>query len=147
VPCNGQTLPINQNQALFSLIGTTYGGDGTQTFALPNLQGRLPISAGGDVHVGQIGGELTHALSTDEMPYHVHEAQASTVAAKTGGPGPSVTLAQSVEAPLYSQLLPFTAMSPEAMSQAGGSQPHENMMPYLVLSFCICVGGDFPRQQ
>ena len=145
-PCNGELLAINQNRALFALLGTTYGGDGQITFALPNLQGRLAIGYADGITLGQTGGELAHTLVTAEMPSHVHAAQGSGISAKTERPDPSVTLAQSNGAPLYAPPGRTTTMSPNAIGPAGQTQPHENMMPFLVLNVCISVGGTFPPQ-
>ncbi len=143
--CNGQLLPLSQNTALFSLLGTFYGGDGKSTFALPNLQGRLPIHVGGSIKLGQSGGELTHALTTTEMPGHGHQLMASTSIAVTGAvPGPTVVLARSNVGPLYSSTVSLVPMSGAAIAASGASEPHENRMPYLTLSFCIALTGLYP---
>jgi microcystin-dependent protein len=145
--CNGQLLPINQNQALFSLLGTTYGGNGQTTFALPNLQGRVPIHTGGGFLLGQIGGEQTHTLSIAEMPTHQHAESITTAQATTNTPSASVMLGQSVGTPIYgnggSNLTPF---APNALTNVGGSQPHLNMQPYLTLNFSIALQGIFPSR-
>jgi len=141
--CNGQLLPINQNQALFSILGTTYGGDGRQTFGLPNLQGRTPMHVGNGIVLGEMGGETAHTLNISELPAHNHvpvgsSAQA-TLSAATGnlwGTDPSKPFGPT----------PNTAMNPACISATGGSQPHENMSPYLVLNFIIALQGIFPSQ-
>jgi microcystin-dependent protein len=144
--CNGQLLPIAQYPALFQLIGTTYGGDGQTTFALPNLQGRLPVQAGGNMVQGQTGGELTHTLTVAEMPTHTHQLSVSGNVAVTGTePGPSVALARSSGGSLYSGTIALVNMSESAISVSGASEPHENRMPYLVLNFCIALSGQFPN--
>lgn len=141
--CNGQLLPINQNQALFSLLGTTYGGNGQTTFALPNLQGRTPIYVGQGHVLGEIGGEQTHTLLPSELPSHVHTLNASTTAAElnvpTGAYLGSVNNAYTAPANLV-------AMSAQETSTPGGAQPHQNMQPYLTLNFCIALQGIFPSR-
>lgn len=141
--CNGQTLPINQNQALFSLLGTTYGGDGIRTFQLPNLQARMPIHMGSEYNLGQAAGETNHTLIQQELPTHNHSAQGisgnATVPEASGN-----TWAASTHNP-YSTTQ-NTTLSPTALSQTGGSQPHNNMPPYLVLSFIIALQGIFPSR-
>jgi microcystin-dependent protein len=143
--CNGQLLPIAEYAALFQLIGTTYGGDGQNTFALPDLQGRLPMNVGGDMVQGQSGGELTHTLTVAEMPTHSHQLSVSeNVAAIGTEPGPSVVLARSNGGSLYSGTIALVNMSESAISASGASEPHENRMPYLVLNFCIALTGLYP---
>ncbi len=147
--CNGQFLPINQNQALFSLLGTTYGGNGQTTFALPNLQGRVPIHTGDGHTLGETGGEQAHTLTINELPIHTHTYTATTVPATTNVPTPigSKLLAQSTAANLYaSGASNLVSMAPNALTNAGGSQAHTNMQPYLVLNFCIALQGIFPSQ-
>ena len=146
--CNGQLLPINQNQALFSLLGTTFGGDGRTTFALPNLQGLVPVHRG-TFTLGQRGGEETHTLTSNEMPTHNHLVVAdNTVAPDTGGniPGTDKRLAGSNAAQLYHPFANAVAMNAGAVGNAGGGQPHDNRMPTLVLSFCIALQGVFPSR-
>jgi microcystin-dependent protein len=140
--CNGQFLPINQNQALFSLLGTMYGGNGQTTFALPDLRGRTPISFDASHTQGQAGGEVSHTVTTSEMPTHTHFVRAGDNAANAASPANNFS-AQNAGA--YS-LNPNTAMSPAAVTSVGGSQPHNNMGPYLVISFCIALIGIFPSR-
>ena len=140
--CNGQLLPINQNQALFSILGTMYGGDGRVNFALPNLQGRIPLHQGSGLGVGQAGGEASHVLAINEMPAHTHPAQGQTANATTLGNPTNAVWAASPEAPFAAT--PSVAMAPAAIASAGNSQPHENQAPYLVLNFVIALVGLFP---
>jgi microcystin-dependent protein len=144
--CNGQLLPINQNQALFSLLGTTYGGDGRVNFGLPDLQGRAPIHMGSGHTLGERGGEQAHTLSISELPTHVHTPNASTVAATTNTPVNTSVLAQSTSSQLYTAAANLVAMAPNSLGNTGGSQAHLNMQPFLVLSFCIALQGIFPSQ-
>jgi len=139
--CNGQLLPINQNQALFSILGTTYGGNGQTNFALPNLQGRTPIHMGSGFTLGQSGGEAAHTLTISEMPAHTHPAVASSNAAST--PDPSNAFWAPAASSAYSSS-PNTSLAPQAITNAGGSQPHQNLSPYLVLNFVIALQGIFP---
>jgi len=144
-PCSGQMMPINQNQALFSLLGTTYGGNGQVNFALPNLQGRVPIHFG-DIARGSVGGEAAHTLSVSEMPVHMHVMQASQNQATDNAPGPTMALAASNGAFMYTPPSALVAMSPTMVGNRGGSQPHTNLQPYLALNFCIALQGFFPTQ-
>jgi microcystin-dependent protein len=139
--CNGQTLSIQQNTALFSLLGTTYGGNGQTTFALPNLQGRVPMHFGGNHTQGEVAGEEAHTLLESEMPSHSHVVSAANSA------GNSVTpLAANLAATsnLYAPPQDLTPLNAAALSAAGGSQPHPNLQPYLVLTFAIALQGIFP---
>lgn len=147
--CDGQILPINQNQSLYSLLGTTYGGDGRTSFALPDLRGRVPIhvgqsNGGADHREGQKGGEETHTLSANEMPQHDHPAQCSTDNA-TSNTASGNTLARATST-IYQDASNLTNMSSAAVSNVGGGQAHENMQPYLVLNFCIALQGLFPSR-
>lgn len=153
--CNGQLMSISQNTALFSLLGTTYGGDGKSTFALPNLQGRAPLQPGQGPglslrDLGETGGETNVTLIQSEMPLHTHgPLQASTSAGTQQAPGNAVwgtsqVLRQGVN--LYTPN-PGSPMNPAAISAAGGSLPHNNLPPYLVLNFCIALQGIFPPRQ
>jgi microcystin-dependent protein len=144
--CNGQLLPINQNQALFSLLGTTFGGDGRVNFALPDLRGRAPIHAGSGHTLGERGGEETHTLSVAELPEHVHGWNAKSSPAATNTPDPTSLLASSTGDNAWGPAANLVAMSPGAILNTGGSQPHLNMQPFLTLSFCIALQGIFPSQ-
>ena len=148
--CNGQLLPISQNTALFSLLGTTYGGDGKSTFGLPNLQGSAPLHPGQGPglslrDLGEIGGEQNVTLISSEMPAHSHSARGL---AGAGGQGPSGNTWAEANQRGISTYIPSSAqnvqMSPQALSLSGGSLPHNNMMPYLTLNFCIAMQGVFP---
>lgn len=141
--CNGQLLPINQNQALFSLLGTMYGGDGRTTFALPNLQGRVPFHFGNGFTLGQSGGEQAHTLSIPELPAHTHSPVGSSAGPSAASPAGNVWASQAGGGYAGSS---DTAMNPGSITNTGGSQPHDNMSPYLVLNFCIALQGIFPSQ-
>lgn len=139
--CNGQQLPINQNQALFSLLGTTYGGNGQTTFALPNLRGRVPIHTGNGHTLGEAAGSSAVTISQQQMPQHIHLVQASG----TGGDTPIAVgnfFAGALD--VYTAAANLLAIRPDSVSNVGGSQAHNNMMPYLVLNFCISLIGIFP---
>lgn len=139
--CNGQLLPINQNQALFSLLGTTFGGDGRTSFGLPNLQGRTPIHVGSGYALGNADGEPAHVLTVGEAPVHTHTAAGTTSAGDSPIPAENyLGAADNFYAPLANSV----PLSPATIANAGGSQAHENMQPYLVLSFCIALQGIFP---
>src|SRR5207248_3273409 len=137
--CDGQLLPINQNQALFSLLGTTYGGDGRVNFGLPNLQGRVPIHVGSGHTLGERGGEQAHTLSIAEIPTHTHIANATSIVATTNNPTAALTVAQSTASEFYAPAANFVAMNPGAIGNTGGSQAHINLMPFLTLSMCIAL--------
>lgn len=139
--CNGQLLPINQNQALFSLLGTTYGGDGQVNFALPDLRARVPIHAGSGHTLGERGGEQAHTLSTAELPTHTHVAQASPSVGDAVNPTNGVLTAASN---VYRAADNLTALNPASVTNIGGSQAHENRQPFLTLNFCIALQGIFP---
>jgi microcystin-dependent protein len=139
--CNGQLLPINQNQALFSLLGTTFGGDGRVNFALPDLRGRTPIHVGGGHTLGERGGEQAHTLSIAELPTHTHVLQGSNTNAATNSPTNNV-LANATA--VYHSPSSLTALNPGSVTNVGGSQAHLNMQPFLTLSFCIALQGIFP---
>jgi microcystin-dependent protein len=142
--CNGQLLPINQNQALFSLLGTTFGGDGRVTFALPNLQGRVPIHSGSGRTLGERAGEEVHTLSIAELPAHTHPLKGASNPATAATPDASTYLAR--QATTYHAPTGLVAMAPSAVTSVGGNQAHPNMQPFLVLSFCIALQGIFPSQ-
>jgi microcystin-dependent protein len=139
--CNGQLLPINQNQALFSLLGTTFGGDGRVNFALPDLRARTPIHVGDGHTLGERGGEQAHTLSISELPLHTHAWQGNSQNANN-----SVAIGNVVAASnkLYAAAANLTSLNPQTVANVGGSQAHLNMQPYLVLSFCIALQGIFP---
>jgi microcystin-dependent protein len=143
--CNGQLLPINQNQALFSLLGTTYGGDGRVNFALPDLQGRTPIHTGSGFTLGERAGEQGHTLTISELPTHTHPAKASPSDGNNVVPTNNLlasSLNQSYRAPDQAS----TSLLPTTIANVGGSQAHLNLQPFLVLNFCIALQGIFPSQ-
>lgn len=142
--CNGQFLPINQNQALFSLFGTTYGGNGQTNFALPDLRGRVPMHFGAGFTQGERSGSEFVTLSQTQMPQHLHFAQGTAVAATTNNP--SGALLGAVSSSLYIAPTNLTSLQPTQISNYGGSQPHENRSPYLVLNFIVALQGIFPSQ-
>ena len=145
--CNGQLLPINQNQALFSLLGTTFGGDGRVNFALPDFRGRVPIHVGGGHTVGERAGEPAHTVSIAELPTHIHSANASVNVSSTASPSNTTVVAQSAGANLYGAASSnLVAMSPGVISNVGGSQAHLNMQPFLTISFCVALQGIFPSR-
>ena len=156
--CNGQFLPIAQNQTLFGLLKTTYGGNGTTTFALPNLQGRMPVHIGNGIVLGEKGGETAHTLIASEMTAHNHQINADgNTAAASNSDTPAATsfLGQSVGVPsqgssfavsMYGTSAPTQTLAPATIGNSGGNQPHENMSPYLVLNFIIALQGIFPSQ-
>lgn len=151
--CNGQLLPISQNTALFSLLGTMYGGDGKSTFALPNLQGHAAMMHGQgpglSLHFqGETGGADTVTLLQSEIPAHAHAMQAVSVPASASLAATGHALARSVGGSAYDAPAPGAAvtMAPQALSQAGGSLPHNNLMPYLTLNFVIALQGVFPAR-
>jgi microcystin-dependent protein len=144
--CNGQLLPINQNQALFSLLGTTFGGDGRVNFALPDLRGQTPIHVGQGHVVGEKGGEQAHTVTISEMPLHTHTASASSSDANTPLL-PNNLLAKSTQANLYrTPSSNQVALNPGTVTNVGGSQAHLNMQPFLTLTFCIALTGIYPSQ-
>ena len=142
--CNGQILPMAQNQALFALLGTTYGGNGVQTFALPDFQGRMPVDIGAGLVQGQFGGEMAHVLTQPEMPAHTHVVTAVTNASTTDPNGGY--LASPGTSAFTSSPTDGVTMRADALRPAGDSQAHNNMPPYLVLNFVIAVSGIFPSR-
>jgi microcystin-dependent protein len=141
--CNGQFLPINQNQPLFALLGTMYGGNGQTTFALPDLRGRVPIHVDGSYSQGQAFGQEFHTLTQSEMPQHMHFLQASKLdASQPVAAGALLAGANNA----YSAPDSLTALHPSSVSNVGGSQPHENRPPFLVLNWCIALQGVFPSR-
>lgn len=139
--CNGQFLPINQNQALFSLLGTMYGGNGQTTFALPDLRGRAPIHAGAGYVQGQALGQEFHTLTLQELPAHTHQVAARSGAGDQAAPGTLAGVANG-----YADLADLTSLHPGTVGTAGGSQAHENRPPSAVLEWCIAIIGIFPSR-
>ena len=150
--CAGQLMPLSQNTALFALLGTTYGGDGKSTFALPDLRGSAPMQPGQGQglslrDLGQIGGAETVTLLVSEMPVHTHQLKATIEPGDNRLPSPNVALSTSAGAFAYVGGSPaLTQMAPQALPPAGGSLPHNNMQPYLTLNFCIALQGVFPQR-
>jgi microcystin-dependent protein len=157
--CNGQSLPVNQNQALFSLLGTTYGGDGVTTFKLPDLRGRVPLHAGQGIPIGGVGGEERHTLTIAEMPQHFHVLMANNTTAATANantPAAGNALGQSIGVPstggttavnIYNSTLTNNAVAaPQMIGNAGGGQQHENRQPFMVLNACIALQGVYPTR-
>lgn len=140
--CNGQLLPINQNQALFSLLGTTFGGDGRVNFALPDFRGRVPIHVGSSHTLGERGGEQAHTLSIAEIPTHTHTLRASSSSTGTVSVPTNNFLAPVSNS--YGAPINLVAMAPSSIANVGGSQAHLNMQPFLTVSFCIALQGIFP---
>lgn len=148
--CNGQIIPINQNQALFSLLGVTYGGDGRTTFALPDLRGRVPVhmgtsSAGGSFAQGQRAGEETHTLSIAEMAAHTHTMSASDQPGSGANPSATFFAANAAQTP-YAALGAPVPMATQMIANAGAQQAHPNIQPYLAVNFCIALQGMFPSR-
>jgi microcystin-dependent protein len=149
--CDGQILPINQNQSLYSLLGTTYGGDGRTTFALPDLRGRTPIhvgrSDGGEQHpLGQKSGEETHTLSAAEMPQHRHTVSATRDNNTAANPTGHAYASARERTYAAFQVAQATGLASTILAQVGGGQPHNNMQPYLAVNFCIALQGLFPSR-
>ena len=150
--CNGQILPISQNTALFSLLGTTYGGDGKSTFALPNMIDTVPVHAGfgaglSQRFLGEQGGSQTVTLLQNEMPFHTHNVRAAAGEVAESNVGQNNVLTRGSLNTYATPANPNVAMAPQTFGIAGGSQPHNNMMPFLTLSFCIALQGVFPPRQ
>ena len=148
--CQGQSLPISENETLFQLIGTTYGGDGTETFDLPNLQSRVPIHmgtspSGTTYQLGEMAGTEQETLTVNQIPSHTHPLTASTNAGNTAQPN-GLVLGSSSTFDLYVDSAATSNMSTQAIGPAGGSQPHENTQPFLCINFIISLFGVFPSQ-
>ena len=148
MPCEGQLINIQTNQPLFSILGTTYGGNGQTNFALPDLRGRVPIHADfRNYSLGERGGEQAHTLTAQEMPPHSHSVMRKTTAATSPSPTQNVpAVPAATVGDVYGSVLWPTAMAANAMQAAGSTAPHNNMQPYIALTFIICVNGDFPSQ-
>src|SRR5262245_14749358 len=142
--CNGQFLPINQNQALFSLLGTTYGGNGQTTFALPNLRGQVPIHEGNGHTLGEQAGTTAVTINIQQLPTHTHTEQAQPTTNNSQLVAASGLLCQASN--VYHTADNLIPINPGSVTNVGGSQPHNNMMPYLVLNFIIALQGIFPSQ-
>lgn len=142
--CNGALLPISENDTLFNLIGTTYGGDGQETFALPDLQSRVPVHVGPGFVQGQVGGAETVILTPNQMPSHSHVPQGSSVPGTQSSPANGIWAQSTIGQ--YSSAPPSVSMDPSAITVAGGSQPHDNMLPFLAVNFIISLFGIFPTQ-
>ncbi len=144
--CNGQLMAINQNQALFSLLGTTFGGDGRVTFALPNLQGNVPIHVGNGHTLGERGGEQAHTLTIPEIPMHAHTLNGTSAGATQPVPTGALFATTGATDPIYGPSASLVTMAPGTIANAGGGQAHPNMQPYLTVSFCIALQGIFPSR-
>lgn len=143
--CSGQLIPISENETLFNLIGTTYGGDGQSTFALPDLQGRIPIHIGNGHVIGELSGVETVTLTANQIPSHNHPVIASSSVGDQATPLNNV-LAQTQSVSMYSPFTPSGTMAAGMVANDGGSQPHDNMMPFLCVNFIISLFGIFPSQ-
>ena len=143
--CNGQLMPISENDALFQLIGTTYGGDGQETFALPNLNSRFPLHQGNGFIIGEMAGTEQETLTTNQIPIHSHPMLASRDLASQPTPGGNLP-AQSGTLNLFLEDTPTAALAVQDLTPTGGSQPHENMHPFLCITFQISLFGEFPSQ-
>lgn len=141
--CNGQLLPINQNQGLFSLLGTTYGGDGRVNFALPDLRGKVPIHFSATFSLGSTGGQQAHTLTQSEMPAHNHFLQSTNTSGASASPINGFLGAFNNA---YTPPASLTTINPATITNVGGSQAHLNMQPFLTLTFCIALQGIFPSQ-
>jgi microcystin-dependent protein len=141
--CEGQLLPISENETLFQLIGTTYGGDGQSTFALPDLRGRIPIHQGNGFILAETGGAEEITLTVNQIAAHSHPELASSAAGQQSSPG-SLVLGAVTGSDIYSGDTPLVNMAPQAIGPVGGSQPHTNFQPYLCVDFIISLFGIFP---
>jgi microcystin-dependent protein len=144
--CDGQILPINQNQSLYSLLGTTYGGDGRTSFALPDLRGRTPLHVGEGHRLGDRSGEETSTLSVSQMPAHKHGVRASSSAGNATTPAGHLLGAEATPDAAYHSADAGTLVGLRSITNVGGSQAHENMQPYLAVNFCIALQGLFPSR-
>ncbi|HEY4363779.1 MAG TPA: tail fiber protein [Bryobacteraceae bacterium] len=144
--CNGAILSIQQNTALFSLLGTTYGGNGQQTFALPNLQGRAPLHVGSGFIQGQGGGEYNHTLTIAELPAHPHFVMGQNSQANTNASNNLLANTTGVTLAVYASPANLTSLNPNSVGHTGGNQPHQNQSPYLVMTWIIALQGIFPSR-
>jgi microcystin-dependent protein len=144
--CNGALIPISENDALFNLIGTTYGGDGQETFALPNLQSRIPMHVGPGFALGESGGTESVTLTTSQIPAHSHVPQCNSGVGNQASPQNGFWAQSSPTLNQYSNVAPSVNMDPAAIGASGGSQPHDNMVPFLVVNFILSLFGIFPSQ-
>jgi microcystin-dependent protein len=146
--CDGSLLPISQFDTLYSLLGTTYGGDGQQTFGVPDLRGRIPLHVGSGFALGQTGGAEAVTLASSQIPGHTHPLQASTQLGAKSKPDGTSVLAQTPAAglKLYTEDVPGLSLNASSLGPVGGAQPHDNMAPFLAVSFIICWSGIFPTQ-
>ncbi|MCP1728644.1 microcystin-dependent protein [Natronospira proteinivora] len=145
--CDGQLLPIAQYEVLFVLLGTTYGGDGQTTFGLPDLRGRVPVHPGNQYAAGQVGGQETVSLTSNQLPAHDHAMNVSQESASASDPAGRLMAAKTGGPDLYSETQSASAdFSPNALQAVGGAQPHNNMMPFQVLNFIIASVGMYPTQ-
>lgn len=140
--CNGALVPISENETLFQLIGTTYGGDGQTTFGLPDLRGRVPIHQGSNRVIGEMGGSETVTLTSAQIPQHTHTLKASSALSNGSAGGGGVLAATAVN--IYGSAVPTTAMAAQAVASVGGSQPHQNMAPFVGINYIISLFGIFP---
>jgi len=145
-PCNGQIMQINTNQALYSIIGNRFGGDGRTTFALPDLRGRVPVDMAVDYAIGASGGEAQHVLTVNEIPQHTHQAYGDSSGVTSANPEGNVWGTAAAGRNLYSTATANTVMNTNAIGTAGASQGHNNMQPYTAVSFCIALVGIFPSR-
>ena len=149
--CNGMLMAIDQNDALFSLIGTTYGGDGQTTFGLPDLRGRIPVGTGqgsglGNYVIGQIGGVENVTLTSNQLPQHQHQAAAQSATGNINAPGTNTAAWANAGDTRYSTNAPSGTMNGNAIGPAGGSQPHDNMLPFQCINYIIALEGIFPSR-
>ncbi|PKM29147.1 MAG: phage tail protein [Gammaproteobacteria bacterium HGW-Gammaproteobacteria-11] len=144
--CDGSLLSISENDILFTLIGTTYGGDGQNTFALPDLRGRIPVHQGSGMVMGEMTGTESVTLMVQQMPAHSHAMLATANLADSTNPADKVLARTAANIDIYQSSGPFQSLAPTAVTQVGGSQPHENMMPFLSINFIISLFGIFPSQ-
>lgn len=144
--CDGSLLSISEYSTIFNLIGTTYGGDGQTTFAVPDLRGRVPLHVGGGYVIGQLGGEQTVTVTTNQIPAHTHVPLAASGGSNNPSDSPTNNYWSEWTGGQYASTAPSVNMDPSAIGQAGGSQPHDNMVPYVAISYIISLFGVYPSQ-